>query len=446
MGSRERNLQHLLEALQHSPENIPLRKHIGLLLMDMERFEEAEKQYEDALRLAPDDTDLKLGLAEAYYELGKESAAMVILEDLLAKDAPEAEALLLHAHLSYESDDPEQALESYQEAIKRDHGLRDPDFEDELAIETGEEDDEFMGRVPVEFPPALDLADIERPEIDFLEVGGFEAVKEALRRRIVYPLEHEEMYDLFQQEAGGGVLLYGPPGTGKTFLARAAAGEFNLPFLAVGLHEILDMWSGNGEKNLHQLFEMARNQAPCLLLLDEFDALGTNRSDRRSNGSRHLINQLLTEMDGIRHDNEGVLILAATSLPWLIDPAFFRPGRFDETFFLAPPDEADRTSLLDIMLEELPVGEIDIKAIARQTEGFSQADLRGLVKRASGYKLRESIEAGKPLPLEHTDLEKALETCEPTIGEWIDLARQQLKKGPWRPAYAPLKAYLDAHP
>src|SRR5690606_29954670 len=129
-----------------------------------------------------------------------------------------------------------------------------------------------------------------------------------------------------------------PPGCGKTHLARATAGEISAGFISVGISDVLDMWIGSSERNLHELFAGARANKPCVLFFDEVDALGSRRSDLQHSHARHLINQFLAEMDGIDANNDGLLILAATNSPWHVDPAFRRPGRFDRILFVPPPD------------------------------------------------------------------------------------------------------------
>ena len=150
--------------------------------------------------------------------------------------------------------------------------------------------------------------------------------------------------------------MYGPPGCGKTFLSRATAGEVQARFLSVGLSDVLDMWIGNSERNLHELFQQARRNKPCVVFFDEVDALGASRSDMRHSGGRHLINQFLSELDGIEANNDGLLILAATNAPWHLDNAFRRPGRFDRIVFVPPPDQPARASIVQLMLSGKPAG------------------------------------------------------------------------------------------
>ncbi len=219
------------------------------------------------------------------------------------------------------------------------------------------------------------------------------------------------------------ILLVGPPGCGKTHLARATAGEIQAGFIAVGINDVLDMWIGNSERNLHAIFEQARRQRPCVLFFDEVDALGANRTDMLKSGGRHLINQFLNELDGVQATNEGVLILAATNAPWHLDPAFRRPGRFDRILFVAPPDLAARAEILRILLKGKPAADVDAEAVAKKTETYSGADLRALVDLAVEEKLRAAMKSGKLAPLTTRDLVDAAKKHRPTTRDWFENAR-----------------------
>ena len=176
-------------------------------------------------------------------------------------------------------------------------------------------------------------------DLNFNDVGGMDDIKKEIDLKIIKPLVHAELYKSYGKKIGGGILLYGPPGCGKTFIAKATAGQIQSKFFSVGLNDILDMWIGNSEKNLHDIFEIARRNKPCVLFFDEIDALGASRSDMKQSGGRNLINQFLLELDGINSDNDGILVLGATNTPWNLDTAFRRPGRFDRIIFIPPPDE-----------------------------------------------------------------------------------------------------------
>ncbi len=164
------------------------------------------------------------------------------------------------------------------------------------------------------------------------------------------------------------------------------------------------MWIGRSERNLHELFEQARANKPCVLFFDEVDALGGRRSDMHGGSSRQLINQFLAEMDGVEQSNEGVLILSATNAPWHVDPAFRRPGRFDRVLFVPPPDEPARREILQIHCKGKPIENIDFDSVAAKTENFSGADLKAVVDQAVEIKLRDAMKAGGLKPLSTKDL------------------------------------------
>jgi SpoVK/Ycf46/Vps4 family AAA+-type ATPase len=248
-------------------------------------------------------------------------------------------------------------------------------------------------------------------------------VKNEISLKIIQPLKNPDLYKAFGKKAGGGILLYGPPGCGKTFIAKATAGEIDAKFISIGLHDILDMWIGNSEKNLHQVFEVARANKPCVLFFDEVDAIGSSRADLKQSAMRHVINQFLAELDGVDADNEGILILAATNAPWSVDGAFRRPGRFDRIIFVAPPDEEARVDILQQLLKDKPVADVDVKKIAAQSEGYSGADLNALLDIAVEDKLTQSIETGELQPITTKDLLRALKVHKPTTQEWFSSAR-----------------------
>lgn len=206
-------------------------------------------------------------------------------------------------------------------------------------------------------------------------------------------------------------------------MARATAGEIQAGFVSVGINDVLDMWIGNSERNLHELFQQARLNKPCVLFFDEVDALGGKRSDMASGAGRQLINQFLSEMDGVDGDNDGVLVLGATNAPWHVDSAFRRPGRFDRVLFVPPPDPPARADILRIHLKDKPQESIDFRAITKKSEHFSGADLKAVIDISIEAKLREAIRDGVPKPLTTRDLLAAVQKLKPTTREWFSSAR-----------------------
>jgi SpoVK/Ycf46/Vps4 family AAA+-type ATPase len=426
MQSSDDSIQALREALRLSPANVPLRKHLGDMLLNSGRPGEAEKEYRQALSFTPDDRQLKTNLADSFFQQEKYSQSLVLIEDLLKGTETPARAYLIHARLLLRSGEVERAVRQYCEAVELDPATEDKELAHRLGLADQGPGEIHQGKLRQahampEMPPD---GNIERPTLTFADVGGMEALKDEIRLKIIYPLAHPELYQAYGKAIGGGILLYGPPGCGKTHLARATAGEVNAGFLAVGINEILEMWIGQSERNLHAIFEQARANKPCVLFFDEVDALGASRSDLRHGGARQLINQFLSELDGIKDSNDGVLILAATNAPWHLDNAFRRPGRFDRILFVPPPDAPARAAVLRIHCAGKPAAAIDFEKLSGKTEGFSGADLRAVVELAIENKLREAVQLrGIPQPLSTQDLLAAAANLRPSTREWFATAK-----------------------
>ena len=424
--SSDDDLQVLREAVRVSPNNIALRQHFAEMLLTHGRADEAEKEFRAGLGLAPNSASMKLGLARAFYQQGKHSHSLVILEDLTKNPNAAPRAFLLHARLLAGIGEIEKAITEYRRAVELDRSIADAEFAARLGIDADEKESEVVeGKVRASWKeePQPVEREIERPKVNFKDVGGMEKVKEEIRLKIIHPLAHPELYKAYGKPIGGGILMYGPPGCGKTHLARATAGEIKAGFIAVGINDVLDMWIGRSERNLHELFEQARRNKPCVLFFDEVDALGASRSDMRHHAGRQLINQFLSEMDGVQSSNEGVLILAATNAPWHLDSAFRRPGRFDRILFVPPPDAVARAAILRLQCKGKPLEEIDYDHVAKKCEHFSGADLKAVVDIAIEKKLHEAMKTGTPTPLTTKDLVAAVSGQKATTREWFATAR-----------------------
>ena len=410
----DNTIDSLREALKHSPDNTPLRQLLADTLLTLSRLEEAEVEYSILLKTS-NNYKAKIGLAAVFYKKGSYSACNVILEEVIEKGVNEINVYTLYAKGLLKEHSIAKAIEAYKKALAIDPKYFDEELDRQLRQKGSNEDSETEEEVDSRF--------LQKPNVTFSDVGGMEAVKKEIELKIIKPLLHPELYKAYGKKVGGGILLYGPPGCGKTFIAKATAGQVNAKFISVSLNDILDMWIGSSEKNLHEIFELARQNTPCVLFIDEIDALGASRSDMKQSSGRHLINQFLQELDGIDSTNEGVLIIGATNTPWNLDPAFRRPGRFDRIVFVSPPDTTTRESILRLKLNNKPTGKIDLQIIAKRAENYSGADIDAIIDIAIEQKLESSFSDGVPKPIETNDLLNALKKHKPSTQEWFSTAK-----------------------
>lgn len=410
-------IKNLLEALEVSPDNIPLRLQVADMMMKGKLYAEASQQYQEVLKKQYGNTKASTGLAASYYYQQKYSAAIIVYEQM--QEVLNRNDRVLYIKSLIKENSMQQAIGEYQQLLSEHPDFTDDEIDSALRMPNGNEIDELFD----DADNNDDAFFMEKPTTRFADVGGMQKVKEEISIKIIQPLKNPELFKAFGKKSGGGILLYGPPGCGKTFIAKATAGEIDAKFINIGLHDILDMWIGNSEKNLHEIFELARRNKPCVLFFDEADAMGASRSDLKQSAMRHVINQFLAEMDGASSNNDGVLILAATNAPWNVDAAFRRPGRFDRVIFVAPPDEAARIDILTSLLKDKPVESIDIKKVAVATHDYSGADLTAIIDIAAEDKLRESMSKGSIQPIGTKDLLNAAKQHKPTTLEWFASAR-----------------------
>jgi AAA+ superfamily predicted ATPase len=400
----------LTAALDARPDDLPLRLHLAGLLLDGGRGAEAIAHVGQALARDPGNTQAQALMQRA---LGAPVPAPAAQDAPSAQDAPAPGAADTPAPVSRAPRQPPA-----------------PADDDPLAPYA----EELADVVPPRFAPAGDepepvrgeadrLYDVESSSIRLADVGGMTAVKERLELAFLGPLRNPELRRMYGKSLRGGLMLYGPPGCGKTFLARAVAGEMGAKFLSLSIVEVLDMWIGRSERNLHELFQAARRNAPCVLFLDEVDALGHKRSQVSSSSMRTLSNQLLAELDGMEGNNEGVFVLAATNAPWDVDPALRRPGRLDRMVLVLPPDAEARAAILTYHLRERPIANIDLRRVVTATEDYSGADLAHLCETAAEYAMADSVRTGEVRMIEQRDLDRALKEVRPSTGPWLSTAR-----------------------
>lgn len=383
-----------------------------------------------AVRAAPDDLTLRLHLAGLLVDAGRGPEAVAHVATVLAADPGSTEALALMGRAMGTPAPPAPAPGPAGDVGDvGDVGEGRPQPTDRQPFDWHAAESDVGASVGPMFvdgtteDPGPAAYDVERAGVRLADVGGLTEVKKRLEAGFLAPLRNPELRTLYGKSMRGGLLLYGPPGCGKTFLAKAVAGELGAAFLHVSLADVLDMYIGQSERNVKELFEVARSSAPCVLFLDELDAIGGKRSLNRSSGARTTVNQLLTELDGVGSDNEGVFVLAATNHPWDVDPALRRPGRLDRTLLVLPPDRDAREAVLRTHLRDRPVERIDTRRLAKATEGFSGADLAHLCESASENALMDSVETGQVRMIQMADFDAALAEVRPSIGPWMETAR-----------------------
>ncbi len=396
MATHEPAIEALARILERDPNNVAVRLNLATLLFEEAQYEQALMESQTVLASEPANIDALILASQAAGNVGDHSkaASYRTLLDALRKTS--------------EPDPSTDASEAGDDLVAD----RD-EFDGEVALRV---DDEYIG-----FDDSF--WEVEKSTVRLDDVAGLEDVKRRLNIAFLAPLRNPEMTRRYGKSLRGGLLLYGPPGCGKTFIARAVAGEMQAKFISIGLSDVLDMWIGASEKNIHEVFEQARRNAPCVLFFDEVDALGRKRSLTR-NSSSGAINQLLAELDGTKDQNEGVFVLAATNHPWDVDTALRRPGRLDRTVLVLPPDKVARRAILQWNLRERPVDKgLDLDAIAKRTSEFSGADVAHLVDSAVEFALERSLETGDVHPVTMDDFKNALKEIKPSVRSWFEIAK-----------------------
>jgi transitional endoplasmic reticulum ATPase len=439
----ESTLTGLEAALTATPGNVALRKVLLQGYLDASLAARGKGCVEGAPEEAWRDEEAALLGARVCLQAKAGELALRILP------AEGSEADLLRARAFALLERHPEGLAAYRRAIAANPTLEDPDLESLLgatvrAITSGPQRLRVIANDDTSETETARLLQPEAKKVTFADVGGLEDVKEQVRRRIILPFQKPSLFEKFKRRAGGGILLYGPPGCGKTLLARATAGECKATFLAVAISDVLDMYIGESERKLHALFEKARTSAPAVLFFDELEALAGKREYARESTGSKLVSHFLSEMDGFSQNNKGVLILGATNVPWAVDSAFRRPGRFDRVQFVPPPDREARASILGLHLKGRPMeAGIDAKKLAEKTPGYTGADLEHIVETAADLAIARSIAATTESPITAADLHGALEEVKPTSMEWLTTARNYARYANESGQYDEVLAWLE---
>jgi SpoVK/Ycf46/Vps4 family AAA+-type ATPase len=452
-------LDSLRKAVNAMPEDVPLRLHLATLLLGAGRRDEAVRHLGAVLQRDPGNALALSLLTGPGLPAEPDAAAEPPPPDLIVI-SPERSGVMPPRPASPAGEFPSREDAAAQDAAAQDAGEQDAGEQD--AGEQGkasrydwsQAEEELRDVLPAMFVgegdadsasagiDEADAYDAEHTGLKLADVAGMTEVKARLEAAFLAPMRNPELRRLYGKSLRGGLLLYGPPGCGKTFIARAVAGELGAKFIAVSFADIIDMFVGQSERNIHELFEIARRNAPCVLFLDEVDAIGQKRSQLRHTPMRSAVNQLLLELDDISGNNEGVFLLAATNHPWDVDSALRRPGRFDRTLLVLPPDGAAREGVFRYHLKDRPVAGINLAKLAKQTDGYSGADIAHICETAAERALMDSVRRGEPRMIGTPDLEAAIAEVKPSLGAWFDTARNVALFANEGGTYDDLAAYL----
>lgn len=395
-------------------------------------------ELEAALLSDPFNAELRLEYAHLLFNSGEFSAARAQYQHTMKQSAIAA-PLIGQAATWLAEGDRERALDCYQRARALTGFEPNADLE---ALAASARPVSAPRLSVVASDGSLVPTEVPRSRLNFADVAGMEELKQSLRLAIIEPFLKPGLFARFRKAAGGGILLYGPPGCGKTLMARAVAGECRAEFISVGVSEIVSMWMGESEQRLADLFAKARSLKPAVLFFDELDALAYSRAKASSEHSRRIVNEFLSQLDGLGNDNRDVLVMAATNMPWDVDSAMKRPGRFARQVFVAPPDAVARQRILELKLLGVPSTALDLATIAGSIELYSGADIDGLIDLAKEAVLTEIIQGGEERPLAQADLLTAQSRMQASTLDWLNVARNLVRYGGGDTSYRDLEKYL----
>ncbi|HUG08390.1 MAG TPA: ATP-binding protein [Acidimicrobiia bacterium] len=359
-------LASLMAAVEARPDDVALRVHLARMLLLKGRTTEAAEHARAALSAGPSDADAKELLRD--------------VEEALVDETPVSEPI----------------------------------------AGRGEHERDSTG------PQGSDTIASRRGPVTLADVAGLEVVKARLETEFLAPARNPELAARYGKAATGGLLLYGPPGCGKTYIARALAGELGAGFFPVSSATVVSAFPGESARYLAEIFDEARRNTPVMLFFDEVDAIAFKREQMSSAAwLRSLVNQFLSELDGFS-SNSGVFVVGATNAPWDVDPAMLRPGRFDRTVAVLPPDEPARIAIFGSHVRGRPVADLDMRRLAKLTDGFSGADIAHVVEEASSQAFTRAMKSGREEPADMSMMEGAIKDVRPSVKSWLEQAKNHV--------------------
>ncbi len=407
-----------LATLKLAPNNDNVLNILGLMASENNDLNAALDYFNRALIVVPKDSVILANRARVFYKMGKYEEAIADCNKSLGFRPKSDWVLLQRARCYVKLNRKNDAINDLKGSLAITPNYTDAlDLLSELSggIRLTEEDVK-RGLTSFNTP--------EIPKITFSDVVGMDALKDELRNAVIYPFLNPDLAKEYDIRIGGGILLYGPPGCGKTWIIKAAAGGAKLNFIDVRISDIMDVWIGNSERNIHNVFELARKNSPCILFFDEIDALGAKRESVTTSSIRQVINTFLTELDGASSSNDKILVVGATNIPWGVDYAISRPGRLGNFIYVPAPDHTARSALFKHYLKTKPVEEdIDYEKLADATQFFSTADIAFVTGEAAKIPWNIAIKTGVKRKVNMEDLTSVISKQKPVLPEWYENAR-----------------------
>jgi SpoVK/Ycf46/Vps4 family AAA+-type ATPase len=421
----------------------------GNSLFDESKFDEAIKEYGEAIAIDKE-------YASAYFNRALNNVIIKNFDDakkdlqaVMELEPKSADAPLLIGDIAEQKDDLLGARFWYERALSNNPNYTEAKnrlehIDSLLHIDVGKKGGQ--AQVEVAKKEAKNETVIEEGQIKkvafyksttkFDKVVGLDKVKKYLYENVVLAIQKPELFKKYGKKLGVGLILYGPPGNGKTFIVNAIAGESGANVIIARVNQIIDMYTGNTEKNLHAIFEQARQNAPCIIFFDELDALGVKRGGGGGDGGggessalRLAVNQFLVEMNGVEANPEGIFVIGATNTPWDIDPALKRSGRFGDAVYIAPPKYKDRKGIFELYTRNKPRSHISYGRLARATTGYSPADIERVCDKAAMRPLLHEHEHNVSRKLNMRDMMAILkdkDTSGGSLDEWYSMVKKDV--------------------
>jgi transitional endoplasmic reticulum ATPase len=427
----------------------------GNTLFETSKFPEAIVEYNEALKIDPNYADAYFNRALTERIMHDYDGAKKDLEVVLKLQPKSFDAPLLIGDIAESKNDLLGARFWYEKSL-----ANNPNYLE--AKNRLEHIDSLIHMEPTSKPPAtvssggtmqksstykegetvieegqIKKLSFYKSKVKFDSVIGLEDVKKYMYENVVLAIQKPELFQKYGKKQGVGLILYGPPGVGKTHIVDAIAGEANANVIIARINQIIDMYTGNTEKNLHAVFEQARQNTPCIVMFDELDALGTKRSGGdgpggggESSAMRLAVNQFLVEMNGLESNPEGIFVIGTTNQPWDIDPALKRSGRFGDHIYLSPPNHKHRVEMFKYATRNMPKGHLDFERLARATAGYSPADIeRRIVDKAAMRPLLHEYQFQKSRNLTTEDMLAIIadkDTGGSSLDEWYLMVKKDV--------------------